>query len=129
MKTLEDYIKKYELQEEQHYYHTQSGKTLLTRRGIDHLIYHNDIQVELEVVDALSDKQLACVIKATATMVNSGSSNIRKCESFGSVNPNNNKNVQDYPVELCEKRAVSRAVLKVLGLYSLGVYSEDEFSD
>ena len=31
-----------------------------------------------------------------------------------------------YVVEMAEKRAMSRAVLKLAGLYSLGVFGEDE---
>ena len=31
-----------------------------------------------------------------------------------------------YVMEMAEKRAMSRAVLKLAGLYSLGVFGEDE---
>ena len=36
----------------------------------------------------------------------------------------NNRNA--YPVAMAEKRAMSRAVLKLAGLYKFNVYGEDE---
>jgi hypothetical protein len=40
------------------------------------------------------------------------------------VSKANNRNA--YPVAMAEKRALSRAVLKLAGLYKEGVYGEDE---
>ena len=34
-----------------------------------------------------------------------------------------------YVMEMAEKRAMSRAVLKLTGFYELGVFSEDESED
>jgi|LauGreDrversion4_2_1035121.scaffolds.fasta_scaffold31831_4 hypothetical protein len=44
--------------------------------------------------------------------------------TFGEASPKNNKNA--YPVAMAEKRALSRAVLKVSDFYKLNVYGEDE---
>jgi hypothetical protein len=44
--------------------------------------------------------------------------------TFGEVTKANNRNA--YPIAMAEKRAVSRAVLKLAGLYKEGMYGEDE---
>ena len=48
-------------------------------------------------------------------------------QTFGEAAPMNNQN--SYPVAMAEKRAMSRAVLKLAGFYQLGVFSEDESDD
>ena len=44
-------------------------------------------------------------------------------ETFGEASPANNKNA--YPYAMAEKRAIDRAILKLLGLHGF-IYSEDE---
>ena len=44
--------------------------------------------------------------------------------TFGESSPLNTSN--KYPVAMAEKRAMSRAVLKLTGFYELGVFGEDE---
>ena len=44
--------------------------------------------------------------------------------SFGETSKANNTNI--YPVAMCEKRALSRVVLKLVGMYELGAVGEDE---
>jgi hypothetical protein len=48
-------------------------------------------------------------------------------ETFGEVSKSNNRN--QYPIAMAEKRALSRAVLKLAGFYQHNVYSEDELND
>lgn len=48
-------------------------------------------------------------------------------QTFGECSPDNNHN--PYPVAMAEKRAMSRAVLKLAGLYSENVFGEDEAED
>ena len=48
-------------------------------------------------------------------------------ESFGEANSKNCRN--PYPISMAEKRAMSRAVLKLTGFYELGHFGEDEADD
>ena len=48
----------------------------------------------------------------------------KQVTTFGESSKANNRNA--YPVAMAEKRAVSRAVLKLAGLYKEGMYGEDE---
>ena len=50
-----------------------------------------------------------------------------RVETFGEASPSNTK--QSYPVAMAEKRALSRAVLKITGFYKFGVFGEDESDD
>jgi len=63
-------------------------------------------------------------------MASKGDANIEtfgsalKGESYKDANTNS-----WYVMEMAEKRAMSRAVLKLTGFYELGVFSEDESED
>jgi hypothetical protein len=48
-------------------------------------------------------------------------------ETYGEVSPQNNSN--SYPIAMAEKRAKSRIVLMLAGLYECGVFGEDEAED
>ena len=48
-------------------------------------------------------------------------------ETFGESAPDNTR--QKYPVAMAEKRALARCILKISGMYELGVFSEDESDD
>lgn len=48
----------------------------------------------------------------------------RKVETFGSATKDNC--ISKHLVEMAEKRALSRAVLKLTNLYEHGVFGEDE---
>ncbi len=63
------------------------------------------------------------VIKAIATKVDV------TVESFGESTPENTKQSPPYHSAMAEKRALSRAVLKITGFYKYGVYGEDESDD
>lgn len=99
---------------------------IITRSGIEKIQAVNNIDVKFKII-RLSEDFKTCLIKAYGSMpVDNGKDPVKtiKCETYGEVNPNNTK--QSYPVNIAEKRALSRVVLKLTGLYSHGIYGEDE---
>ena len=95
--------------------------TILTRAGIDKIQANMNILIDYEVVKCEKD---FCVVKAYASI--SG----QNIQTFGSALKgasfkDGNTNTW-YVMEMAEKRAMSRAVLKLAGLYALGVFAEDE---
>lgn len=94
--------------------------TIITRSGIDKIQAANNINIDYELLYN-SDDTKCVVIKATAHLGD------KMIQTFGEAAPMNNQN--SYPVAMAEKRAMSRAVLKLAGFYQLGVFSEDESDD
>lgn len=94
--------------------------TIITRSGIDKIQAANKIEIKYDLLYN-SDDTKCIIIKATAKMKD------QMIETFGEAAPMNNTN--GYPVAIAEKRAMSRAVLKLAGFYQLGVFSEDESDD
>ena len=94
--------------------------TIITRAGIDKIQAAQNITIDFDLVN-LSNDHSHCLIKATATMGD------KTIQTFGEAAPKNNKNA--YVVSMAEKRAMSRAVLKLAGFYQHGVFSEDEADD
>ena len=90
---------------------------IITRSGIDKIQATNSIQIKYELIYNSNDLKFI-IIKATGTM---GDQTI---ETFGECSPNNNQN--SYGVAIAEKRAMSRAVLKLAGFYQHQVFGEDE---
>ena len=103
--------------------------TIITRSGIEKIQAFNNIEItfHLEVVE-----RDFCVVKATA--IKEG----RKIETFGSAlyggkEKNESGKWVDigsttswYIAEIAEKRAFSRAILKIMGMYEHGFFGEDE---
>jgi len=98
---------------------TLGGKDIpmVKREGIEKIQAKNKISVTFELMKC-SDDNSHVVVKGVGTQ---GSIRI---ESFGEASAKNNKN--QYPVAMAEKRALSRVVLKMCGMYALGIYGEDE---
>ena len=98
-----------------------SSFTIITRQGIDKIQGVEQIDIQYEAIKCM---QNFAVIKATATKDKA------RIETFGSALKGENYkdgNCQSwYVVEMAEKRAMSRAVLKLTGFYELGVFGEDE---
>jgi len=97
---------------------------IITRSGIDKIQAKAKINITYDVVNCERD---FCVVKAY------GMHNDLKIETFGSAlkgtdYKNSNTNSW-YVMEMAEKRAMSRAVLKLTGFYELGVFGEDESED
>jgi len=97
---------------------------IITRSGIEKIQGQADINVEFEA--KVLERDYA-VIKATAYI------DAKKVvQTFGSALKGDFKNGNCntwYVAEMAEKRALSRAVLKVTGFYELGVFGEDESDD
>lgn len=69
----------------------------------------------------------AAVVKAKAIRRDDKGEIIGKVTTYGEAYPSNCDN--SYIFAMAEKRAMSRAVLKLAGLYEEGVFSEDEADD
>lgn len=101
----------------------RGGKSIpiITRMGIEKIQARQEIDVVFEVVEVSRD---FAVVKAHAEK---GGVEV---ETFGSALHGQGGNCQtNYVVEMAEKRALSRAVLKVVGAYSHGVFGQDESPD
>lgn len=110
---------------------------IITRQGIDKIQAKEKIFIEYDAIRVEPD---FCVIKATAEKGDA------KIQTFGSAkygdktwdktmkggnggwNESGNTTTW-YIAEMAEKRAMSRAVLKLTGFYELGVFGEDESED
>ena len=96
---------------------------IITRSGIEKIMAQENILINYEVINCERD---FCVVKAKAYK-ESGEATIQtfgsalKGEGFKDGNCNT-----WYVMEMAEKRAMSRAVLKLTGFYELGVFGEDE---
>ncbi|GGG60911.1 hypothetical protein [Hymenobacter glacieicola] len=102
--------------------HVHQHYTILTRSGIEKVQAHYGIQVSYKAL-VLQEKYV--VIKAIGTMVEENTT--AKIETYGSATATNCKN--SYFAETAEKRALSRAVLKLTGLYQHGFFGEEESED
>ncbi|MGB2364367.1 MAG: hypothetical protein ACPH75_05310, partial [Flavobacteriales bacterium] len=94
--------------------------TIISRAGIDKIQANNNIVIDYDLCHNSQDNK-CIIIKATA-----------KCgdkiiQTYGESSPSNTSNA--YPVAMAEKRAMSRAVLKLTGFYELGHFGEDEADD
>ena len=97
---------------------------IITRSGVDKIQAAEKIDISYEVVECQTN---FCVVKATASVGET------KIQTFGSAlksstHRDGNCNTW-YVMEMAEKRAMSRACLKLTGFYSLGVFGEDESED
>ena len=94
--------------------------TIITRSGIDKIQASNDIRISYKLIYNSPDTKCV-IIKATATMGD------KVIETFGEAAPMNNQN--SYPIAMAEKRAMSRACLKLAGFYENNVFGEMEAED
>ena len=93
---------------------------IITRSGIEKIQAIEQIKIDYEVIKCEKD---FCVIKAIAIK------DKEIVQTFGSALKGGFKDgntMSWYVTEMAEKRAMSRAVLKMTGLYELGIFSEDE---
>ncbi len=132
---LQDKIKKYGLTSKDWFQHKHY--TIITRMGIDKIQAYEKINIAYESITSTPE---FCVVKAI------GTKDTLRIETFGSskygakewIDKTDNKkghfkehgNTSTwYVMEMAEKRAMSRAVLKITGFYELGVFGEDESED
>ena len=123
-KLLELY-KKYDLQKDDVYKHQHY--VIITRQGIEKIQAKENITITYEVVKCETN---FAVFKANAYLSAKPNTIL---ETFGSAlkgtgYKDGNCNSW-YVAEMAEKRALSRAVLKLTGFYELGVFGEDESED
>ncbi len=116
---LMELYKKYDLDKDDFFKHQHY--TIITRQGIDKIQALEQMSVSYEVVRCEPNY---AVFKAYAEKDG------KKIETFGSAlkgegYKDGNTNSWYVP-EMAEKRAMSRAVLKLTGFYELGVFGEDE---
>jgi hypothetical protein len=110
--------KKYDLTESDVFKHAHY--LIITRAGIDKIQAKADINISYELIHNSNDNKCV-IIKATAEMDGD------IIETFGESSPENT--VNKYPVAMAEKRAMSRAVLKLTGFYAFGAMGQDESDD
>ena len=122
---LVELYKKYDLKKEDVYKHQHY--VIITRQGIEKIQAKENIKIAYQVIKCETN---FAVIKATAFL---NVEPIYTCETFGSALKGTNYKDGNcnswYVAEMAEKRALSRAVLKLTGFYELGVFGEDESED
>jgi hypothetical protein len=121
---LTELYKKYSLTKDDVFKHQHY--LIITRSGIDKIQAVAKINIRYVVVECQKD---FAVVKAKA----SDNDMTTQIETFGSALKgadfkSGNTNSW-YVMEMAEKRAMSRAVLKLTGFYELGVFGEDESED
>lgn len=112
---LVELYKKYKLEESDVFSHQHF--TIITRSGIEKIASVENINVKYEVIRC--ETNFAVVKAITENLETFGSALKGATYSEGSTN-------SWYVMELAEKRALSRAILKTCGLYKYGVFGEDE---
>ena len=119
---LLDLYKKYELEKSDVYKHQHY--VIITRQGIEKIAAKENIAISYEVVKC---EPSFAVVKAYAKKEEV------QIETFGSALKGANYKDGNcnswYVMEMAEKRALSRSVLKLTGFYELGVFGEDESDD
>lgn len=142
---------KYELAKSDVFASQKQGFQIITRTGIEKIQYKENINVTFEVVHA---SPTYCAIKATATKEFKSKDDegkehweTRRIETLASATKGEFVEKEKktragkkymakvmeggntdswYVLEIAEKRALSRAILKVTGLYEHGFFGEDE---
>lgn len=111
--------KKYSLEADDFFKHQHY--TIITRAGIDKIQGIEGIKINYDVVKCEPNY---AVFKAIANH------NEITLETFGSALKGENYKDGNtntwYVAEMAEKRAMSRAILKLTGFYELGAFGEDE---
>ena len=113
---IAEFYKKYELVEDDVFKHKHY--LIITRQGIEKIQAKESIKITYDFVESGG---AGVIIKAYAIKGDV------KIETFGSASKDTSHN--KYYAEMAEKRAMSRAVLKITGMYELGVFGEDESDD
>ena len=116
---LVELYKRYDLQSSDVFKH--QNFVIITRSGIEKIQAIEQISIDYEVIRCEPN---FAVFKANAEKEG------KKIQTFGSALKGNtfkDGNCNSwYVAEMAEKRAMSRAVLKLTGFYELGVFGEDE---
>ena len=115
---LVELYKKYNLEKSDLFKHQHY--VIITRQGIEKIQAQEQIKIKFDVIKC--EPNFAVVKAVNENIETFGSA--YKGASFKEGNTNS-----WYVMEMAEKRALSRAVLKLTGFYELGVFGEDESED
>ena len=115
---LIELYKKYNLEKTDVFKHQHY--VIITRQGIEKIQAQEQIKIKFDVIKC--EPNFAVVKAVNENIETFGSA--YKGASFKDGNTNS-----WYVMEMAEKRALSRAVLKLTGFYELGVFGEDESED
>ena len=115
---IAELYKKYELEKDDVFKHQHY--LIITRKGIEKIQALEKVKVLFEVVTCTPN---FAAVKAYNDLLQTFGSAL-KGETFKDGNTNS-----WYVLEMAEKRALSRLVLKQTGFYELGVFGEDESED
>ena len=115
---LSELYKKYNLTKDDVFKHQHY--VIITRQGIEKIQAQEQIKIKFDVIKC--EPNFAVVKAVNENIETFGSA--YKGASFKEGNTNS-----WYVMEMAEKRALSRAVLKLTGFYELGVFGEDESED
>ena len=115
---LVELYKKYNLEKTDVFKHQHY--VIITRQGIEKIQAQEQIKIKFDVIKC--EPNFAVVKAVNENIETFGSA--YKGASFKEGNTNS-----WYVMEMAEKRAMSRAVLKLTGFYELGVFGEDESED
>ena len=106
-----------------HFHKDSRGFVIVTRAGIEHICRVAGISCEYTPIFEWSDPaDRRYVIECRASLTKGVKP--ASVVSYGEASKDNNRN--PYPVAMAEKRAMSRAVLKLTGFYELNAKGEDE---
>ncbi len=104
-----------------HFHIDPRGFVIMKRQGVEYLQAKIKAVVTFEIIhEWCSPDDGRYCLKAHAKC------DLGQVETFGEVSKGNNRN--PYPIAMAEKRALSRAILKLAGFGGI-VYSEDEMDD
>lgn len=112
---LVELYKKYNLEKTDVFKHQHY--VIITRQGIEKIQAQEQIKIKFDVIKC--EPNFAVVKAVNENIETFGSA--YKGASYKDGNTNS-----WYVMEMAEKRALSRAVLKLTGFYELGVFGEDE---
>tara|TARA_B100000768_G_C11214061_1_gene347327 strand:+ start:233 stop:619 length:387 start_codon:yes stop_codon:yes gene_type:complete len=119
---LKEMYKKYSLDKTDVFKHQHY--IIITRSGIEKVMGYEKIDITYDVIKCEPNFS---VMKAYAKKGD------KVIETFGSAlkgaSFKDSSTNTWYVAEMAEKRALSRAVLKMTGLYELGIFGEDESED
>ena len=100
---------------------------IITRSGVEKIQSQSNIEVNFNLEQCTPNFS---VVKATAFKREAADVRI---ETYGSALKGSTYSEGStnswYVTELAEKRALSRAILKLVGAYELGIFGEDESED
>ena len=103
-------------------YDDPRGFKVIKRNGIEKIQAHYNVSVTFDLHEDIVQNEGRMMqfirVKATGKLGN------RTIETYGEASSMNC--VNKYPIATAEKRALSRAVLKLTGLYKYGFFGQDE---